>query len=200
MKLHTSLLDALDSKTKVKIIKFLLTHQASMSEREIASILKVSHMSINRAMRGLFEVNFVDYSRVGKAHLWRVNHKSYAFKVFSSLLSGGSKDNDPFEDLKRDIVRNLPKTLVKQVILFGSVAEGSEKTDSDIDLFILVKDQFSKGKLEKSIEKLSKLCLEIYGNRLAPYVLTKVELEHKKNLSVISEIKRGIVLFPKRTN
>lgn len=200
MKLHTSLLDVLDSKTKLKIIKFLLTHQASMSEREIASILKVSHMSINRVMRELSEVNFVDFSRVGKAHLWRVHRKSYAFKVFSSLLSGNPEGNDPFADLKREIVRNLPKTLLIRIVLFGSVAEGSEKTDSDIDLFILVKDQHSKNKLERAIEKLSKKCLEIYGNRLAPYILTTQELEQKKNLPVISEIKRGIVLFPKRND
>lgn len=198
MKLHISLVDALNSKTKVKIIKFLLTHQADMSEREIASILKVSHMSINRVMREISEINLVDFITVGKSHLWRVNRESYAFKVFSSLLGGRPGVNDPFEDLKRAIVRNLPKTLIKQAVLFGSVAEGSEKADSDIDLFILIKDRANKDKLERSIEKLSKLCLEMYGNRLAPYVLTTMELEQKKNLPVISEIKKGIVLLPKR--
>lgn len=200
MKLHISLVDVLNSKTKVKIIKFLLAHEASMSEREIASILKVSHMSINRTMRELSEINFVDFITIGKAHLWRVNRQSYAFKVFSMLLKGGSDVNDPFEELKKVILNNLPKTLLKQVVLFGSVAEGSEKTDSDIDLFILVKDQSSKIKLEKPIEKLSKLCLEMYGNRLAPYILTVAELKERKNLPVISEINKGLVLFTKRTD
>ncbi len=67
MKFHTSLLNLLNSKTKVKIIRFLLTYEASMSEREIASILKVSHMSVNRTMRELTDMNFVNFVVVGKA-------------------------------------------------------------------------------------------------------------------------------------
>ncbi|MCX5711590.1 MAG: GntR family transcriptional regulator, partial [Candidatus Omnitrophica bacterium] len=51
MKFNASLVNILNSPVKLSIVKFLLTHEASMSEREIASILKVSHMSINRAMR-----------------------------------------------------------------------------------------------------------------------------------------------------
>ena len=198
MKFHISLLDVLDSKTKVKIIKFLLTHEASMSEREIASVLKVSHMSVNRTMRELAEFNFVNFVTVGKAHLWRVNCKSHAFRVLSSLIKGISGIREPIEDLKKMLLRNLPKTLIKKVVLFGSVAKGSEKVNSDIDIFILIKDKQSKKKLEPQIEKLSNLCFEVYGNRLAPYILTDREVRQKKNLKIISEIDKGIQIFPKK--
>ena len=198
MKFHISLLDVLSSKTKVKIIKFLLTHEASMSEREIASILKVSHMSVNRTMRDLAELNFVNFVTIGKAHLWRVNRKSYAFKVLSELIRGVSGIKEPLEDLKKILLRNLPKTLIKRVVLFGSVAEGSERTNSDIDVFVLVRDKQGKEKLEPQIEKLSNVCLEVYGNRLAPYILTKQEMKQKKNLKVISAINKGLEIFPEK--
>lgn len=196
MKFHISLLDVLNSKTKVKIIKFLLTHEASMSEREIASILKVSHMSVNRTMRDLAELNFVNFVTIGKAHLWRVNRKSYAFRVLSELIKGVSGIKKPLEDLKKILLRNLPKTLIKRVILFGSIAEGSERINSDIDVLVLVKDKQSKEKLEPQIEKLSNTCFEAYGNRLAPYILTKQEMKQKKNLRIISEVDKGIQIFP----
>ena len=198
MKFHISLLDVLNSKTKVKIIKFLLTHEASMSEREIASIVKVSHMSVNRTMRELADINFVDFVTIGKAHLWRVNRKSYAFKVLSELIEGVSGVREPLEDLKKELLRNLPKTLIKRVVLFGSVAEGSERTNSDIDIFVLTKDKQSKEKLEPQIEKLSNICFEAYGNRLAPYILTEQELKQKKNLKVISGINKGLEIFPEK--
>ena len=35
----------------------------------------------------------------------------------------------------------------------------------------------------------------MYGNRLAPYILTDQELKQKKNLKVISEIKKGIEIY-----
>lgn len=198
MKFRISLLDILNSKTKVKIIKFLLTHEASMSEREMASVLKVSHMSVNRIMRELADINFVDFVTVGKAHLWRVNRKSYAFKVLSELIQGVSSIKDPLEDLKELLVRNLPKTLINRAVLFGSVADDSEKANSDIDVFILVKDNQSKKKLEPQIEKLSNLCFEVYGNRLAPYILTEQEMKQKKNLKIISEINKGLEIISEK--
>lgn len=196
MKFHISLLDVLNSKTKVKIIRFLLAHEASMSEREIASVLKVSHMSINRTMHDLAELNFVNFVTIGKAHLWRVNHKSYAFKVLSELIKGVSVIKEPLDDFKSILLKNLPKTLLKRVVLFGSVAKGSERANSDIDIFILVKDNQSKKKLEPQIEKLSNVCFEVYGNRLAPYLLTEQKLRQKKNLKLISEINKGLEIFP----
>lgn len=198
MKFHISLLDVLNSKTKVKIIKFLLTHEASMSEREIASIVKVSHMSVNRTMRELADMNFVDFVTIGKAHIWKVNSKSYAFKVLSVLIKGVSIIKEPLEDLKNTLLRNLPKTLIRRAVLFGSVAKGLENTNSDIDVFILVKNKRSKEVLEFSIEKLSNICFEVYGNRLAPYILTEQEMKQKKNLRIISEVDKGIQIFPEK--
>ena len=198
MKFHLFLLDVLNSKTKVKIIKFLLTHEASMSEREIASVLKVSHMSINRTMRELADINFVDFVTIGKAHLWRVNRKSYAYSVLSELIKGVSGIKDPLDNFKKILLKTLPNTLIKRVVLFGSIAEGSERANSDIDLFVLVKDKQSKQKLETKIEKLSNLCFEVYGNRLAPYILTEWEMKQKKNLKIISEINKGLKIFPEK--
>ena len=198
MKFHISLLDVLTSKAKIKIIKFLLNHEASMSEREIASVLNVSHMSVNRTMRELAELNFVNFVTIGKAHLWRVNRKSYAFRVLSELFKGVSGIKEPLEDLKKMLLNNLPKTLIKKVILFGSIAKASERSNSDIDVFVLVKDKESKKKLESQIDKLSNICFEAYGNRLAPYILTEQETEQKKNLKIVSEINKGIQIFPKK--
>ena len=101
------------------------------------------------------------------------------------------------EELKSSISKTLPKTLIKKVILFGSVAKGLEKVNSDIDIFILVKDATSKKRLEPSIDKLSNLCFEIYGNRLAPYILTESEMRQKKNLKIIFAVNTGLQIFPK---
>jgi len=195
MKFHESLLDNLNSKAKARIVKFLLTHEAAMSEREIASILKVSHMSVNRTMRELAGVNFGNFVTIGKSHLWKVNRQSYAFKVLSTMI----KDvKNPLESLKNTLLKYLPKNLIKRAVLFGSISKGSEKADSDIDLFILIKNAQNRNALEPSIEKLSNICFELYGNRLAPYILTEQELKQKKNLKIIPEINNGIQVFPKK--
>jgi len=97
MKFHISLADIMSSKTKMKIVKFLLNHEAAMSEREIASVLDVSHMTINRIMKELADINFVSYVTIGKAHLWKVNRRSYAFSVLSQLIKEISKIKGPLK-------------------------------------------------------------------------------------------------------
>ena len=170
-----------------------------MSEREMASVLKVSHMSVNRTLRELAEFNFVTYVTVGKAHLWRVNQRSYAFRILSKFIKGISEIQEPIEDLKKILLRNLSRDLIKRIVLFGSIAKGSERANSDIDVFILAKDRQSKKKLETQIDRLSNLCLEMYGNRLTPYLLTQQEMKQKKNLKVISEINEGLEIFSDKT-
>jgi predicted nucleotidyltransferase len=196
MKFDFSPVEVLNSKTKTKIVTFLLNHEAAMSEREIASVLNVSHMSINRIMKELADINLVHYVTVGKAHLWKVNRGSYAFKVLSQLIKDISKIKGPLEDLKLTIMENLSGSIVKKVVLFGSVAKGIEKENSDIDIFILVKNLERKKQVEAFLERLSNKCFDLYGNRLAPYILTDHEIKKRRNLSVIQEIKQGIQLIP----
>lgn len=196
MRFHESYLDLLRSQVKLKIIEFLLSHEASMSEREIASILKISHMSVNRTMQELAEMNLVSYVVIGKAHLWKVNRRSFAYKALKQLVDKLKTMPDPLLELKHLIIRHLLKSLMKRVVLFGSIVKNTERPDSDIDLFILVKNIKDQNNLEESIEKLSSACLDIFGNRLAPYILTEKQYKEKQGLSVITEINKGIQLYP----
>ena len=86
--------------------------------------------------------------------------------------------------------------MIKKIILYGSVAKGSEDSTSDIDLFILVKGQKKKNAIEPHIEKLTHICLDRYGNVLSPYVLTERDMKQKKHLNLISNIQSGIQLHP----
>lgn len=196
MRFNFSLSDMILSKARMKIVAFLLNHEAAMSEREIASVLHVSHMSINRFLKEMAEINLVNYVTIGKAHLWKVNRGSYAFRVFTQLIANISKTKTPLENLKKTILESLPLSSIKKIILFGSVAKGLEKENSDIDIFVLVKNLELKRGIETFIEGLSIKCFELYGNRLAPYILTEHEIKQRENLRVIKEINEGIEIFP----
>lgn len=167
-----------------------------MSEREIASVLNVSHMSVNRTMRELAEVNFVNNTVVGRTHIWIVNRKSYVYGTLSKIIRTMDTTLAPIEDLKKTLLQNLPVEMTKKIILFGSVSKSSEEPNSDIDLFILVKLQKHKDAIEPYIEKLALTCLVRYGNVLSPYVLTEIDMKQKKNLNLMRNIQSGMQLYP----
>ncbi|HNZ29964.1 MAG TPA: nucleotidyltransferase domain-containing protein, partial [Candidatus Goldiibacteriota bacterium] len=79
--------------------------------------------------------------------------------------------------------------------LYGSVASGQEKPDSDIDLLIVVKDEEAANEIEPLLERLEKRCLMLYGNPLSPYILTQKEFMAKKGLPVIKNAMKGIKII-----
>lgn len=195
MRFHSSVADVISSPTRLKVAGFLLTHEAPMSEREIASVLKISHMSVNRVMGELSEINFVAFKTVGKAHMWMVNRKSYAYTVVKKIIKSANAESSPLAALKEIVLKHLPKERMLRVALFGSVAKGQERQDSDIDIFIVVRTEKDKESLETALEKLSINCLDMFGNRLAPYILSEKEWKAKKSLSVVREAEKGMVLY-----
>jgi predicted nucleotidyltransferase len=195
MQFELSLDKIVGSKAKIKILKYLFGHPASMSENELAKLIKVSVMTINRLMKELRELNLVTMERVGNANVWSVNKESYAYAALSKIMGEISVAPTPLEHLKQTISGNIPKELVKKVILYGSLAQGKSKVNSDIDLFILVKSQKETEELSVHIDKLSILCFSLYGNRLAPYILTESQLQEKKKLPLLKDIEKGIQII-----
>ncbi len=195
MRFHVSIADMISSPVRLKVAGFLLTHEAPMSEREIASVLKISHMSVNRAMDELSGINFVSFKTIGKAHMWMVNRKSYAYAVVKGLVDSINAQITPLAALKALILKHLPKDKMLKVVLFGSIAKGQEREDSDIDLFIVVKSEKDKNKLETALETLSTASLDVFGNRLSPYVLSEKEWKAKRSLAVVMEAEKGMAVY-----
>jgi len=192
MQFELSLDKIIGSKAKIKILKYLFGHLASMSENELAKVIKVSVMTINRLMKELRELNLVNMERIGNANVWSVNKESYTYVALSKVIGEISSVPTPLEHLKATLSRNIPKKLVKRAVIYGSLAQGKSKANSDIDLFILARSQKEAEELIPYIDKLSSLCLSLYGNRLAPYILTEAQLQKRKKLPILKEIEKGI--------
>lgn len=196
MKFNDSFLQLIDTEAKLKVVRFLLNHEAAMSEREISSLVGISHMTVNRILRNLEQWHFVSYERVGRAHVWKVHPQSYAYEVLSVVKVAVDTQPQPFEALKTTILNGLPKKNLIKVVLFGSVAKHNEEAGSDVDLFVLTQNKENLKPLEDALEGLSTACLEKFGNRLAAYVLTEKQFQQKKDLKILEEIEKGIQLFP----
>lgn len=196
MRLRISPLEMINSAAKINIIKHLMKYETPMSEREIASVIQMPHTSVNRTLKELALYNLVSYSVAGSTHLWKLNKKSYGYAALSPCINTIYALKSPLENLKILILKGLPPALVKRVVLYGSVAKGTEEPNSDIDLFILVANEMLKKKVRNIVDELSNKCLDAYGNRLEAYILTEKERDHKKDLGVLHEVDKGIQIYP----
>lgn len=159
-------------KVQIKLIAYMLQENMPTSEREIAGILNVSHVSVNIAFKKLQDLNLVLQRRVGSSTVWEMNKKSYAFMALNLEFLA---KNNPLEHLKGEIRDALRGCFVERVAIFGSIAEGKELPTSDIDLLVVTKHDWKKRIHDKLYALISKFQIE-YGNRLSFQILTKDEL------------------------
>ena len=192
MRFNINISKVLSSESKYKILRILFYHGLKTSERSLARITGLSHMTVNRILNEFSYLNLVSVRRIGNSNVWEVNKSSYIYKILDKSRWIIDFKKEALDYLIKVLKNGLKNKYIKNVVLFGSFAKGKEKANSDIDLFILVKNKENKEKIEKDIEKLSEKCSILFGNTLMPYILDEKDYKNKTRKKIIMEIKNGI--------
>ena len=132
---------ALFHQVPLKILSFLSLHpNQTFCEGEIKKIAGASIGSINRTLKFLVDLNIISKEIKGNIFLYKLNSDNDIlkhYKIFNSLLD--------INDLVTEV-----KPYAYEIILYGSCAQGTNTSDSDIDLFI--KTEY-KSKVRKIVHK-----------------------------------------------
>lgn len=200
MKFHNMLADILGNKHKIKIVKTMLKYTVPESPkefhiRELARLLKEHHTTIARNLLALVDENLIKVRYAGTANLFRMNAEH---PFFRSLVEIFQREEQLLPELKNHIKGALsPEDSVLQVVLFGSLSRGQEKPTSDIDLFIIVKNNADLTKVEDIIDKLNFDLLKMYGNAIMPMIKKLNELKELKTKAIYNNLKSGMVIIDK---
>ena len=192
MKINQDIFLILNTANKKRLAEFFLNHNLVISEREIGKLLNIPSMSTHRILQDFAAINFINISRIGKANAWKANKNSYVYLMFKRVFDFYKSVSSPIERLKEVLRAHLVLPSVKKIILYGSVAKGEEKSDSDIDVCVLVASQQVKDKIEIVVDQAAIKCLDLFGNRLEVNVLTEKEYEKLKNKELMNAIGQGI--------
>ena len=162
--------------SQVRILRFMIKTGVSMSGREIAQAVGLSHVQANSALRDLAGQGIVSVRRVGRSNLYELQPDHIIVREWLRPLF--RREQELEERLAEIVVRHLgvkPESL----ILFGSVARGTEGPGSDIDLLCVFPDRHSAGSGEKELLEAGEEVVRLFGNRLAPQVIIKKDLLRK---------------------
>ena len=181
----------LGSRVKIKILMYMLSENAPTSERELARILDVSHMAVNKSMKQFYDLNLVSPLKIGNVISWKFNENSYAYEQIAHRSLKTMADNSPLSDLRTIFMKKFSNSGLREARIFGSVAERKEEPESDIDLLIITKNEKHKSQIKKITIELSQLCTERYGNILSPYIITEEEAKKSANKKIIESARMG---------
>ena len=119
------------SKTEMKVLIFISAKDGELFERQIAKESGVSVGSANTILKVFAKIGFLKQTKKGKMLFYRRNDDNpllRQFKVFTTINN------------LMPIVEKIAPFSVR-IILFGSCAEGRNGENSDIDLFVLTREQ-----------------------------------------------------------
>jgi predicted nucleotidyltransferase/biotin operon repressor len=127
----------LGQRSKVRLLRLLLRSHGQLTGREIARQTGLSQRTCHTSLRGLERQGIVLRSRAGTAHLYRLNEEHV---LVTDVLVPAFRTETDLVQKYADAARLGLKIPVESVILYGSVARGTERPGSDVDLMFIVRD------------------------------------------------------------
>ncbi|MBI2824426.1 MAG: helix-turn-helix domain-containing protein [Planctomycetia bacterium] len=165
-----STLDALLPKTRQGILAALLVQpKKAWYVSELARRMRVPPSSLQRELHHLAEAGLLKTHRQGRMVYYQANTDSPLFLELRSLMLKTAGLVDVLADELRPLVPKL-----RFVFVYGSIASGSEQSDSDIDLMVI--GTASPAELAVPLRRAR----EVLGRDINPTVYTPAEFEKKR--------------------
>ncbi|MFQ6130231.1 MAG: nucleotidyltransferase domain-containing protein [Candidatus Hadarchaeaceae archaeon] len=190
MRFHDVLEEVFGTSERIKVLRVLMRYRKEFTSRELSGYCGVSVRGIIDILSLFERYGLVKSRRVGKSILWKVDENNYLTK--SLILPSFEVERNLVDHLKQRISTIVRRFPVQNAVIYGSIARGDERPDSDIDLLLIVK---KKGKwVEELQDKLRREILGLFGNLLSILICTQNEYK-KMSRELKKEIERGIVAF-----
>ena len=172
-----------------KVLSFLIKFSdQEFYEREVARSLDISAGSANRALNELFSSGVVRRRREGKMFFYSVNSNNAIIPELKKMIN---------LFLIEPLIEGL-KAISNRVVLYGSCAQGTDTSESDLDLFVVsndkqnVSDTINSFKFPRGYESI----------HVQPVIKTSVELleSGESERAFLEEIELGIEMWEKVAN
>ncbi len=180
-------LDALASKPRLRLLRYLATHQGAVTGRALAQAAGVEAKRAAEALTDLVEAGLVQRRRAGRAFLYSINQNSYV--VSEILLPAFVSERDWLRRLGEEIRGSVPG--IDSVILYGSWARKKARPESDIDLLIVARPKSSRTReFQERTDDIRSRMTERYGRSVSMLVLDRDEIRQRlrKRDSLLREI------------
>lgn len=188
MRFRTPLDDIIGNCVRLKVLRVMFAAaDEPLTGRAVAARCGASPSQTNAALAELERSGLVWYKVLGASYVWRLSSRHVMRKPLARLFEQEGLARDR---LRRELEAAVVGLPITRAMLFGSVARGDERPNSDVDLFVEVRSVREKFLVQ---DALSARCLGLsrrFGNVLSSLVLTTDEVRTKSNPYLVSAIER----------
>ncbi len=185
------------NKLRIDILKhFIRDYKVKYTGSHIARIDKLNQKSVANALNEFEEQRFLKSKIEGKNKVYSLNleDREMIINFISTIEHIRTIEFYTKHPLIKDIVSKIKSKRDTIIVIFGSYSKGKEKTESDLDIFIVGK--YDNTSIEK-LEGLYKLDIKIkdYSHKLFKEpLITKDHLieEIKKDHIVVKNVQQFV--------
>lgn len=189
----TGVADALFPATRQKVLAlFFLRPEESWTLSEVIRYAEIGSGAVQREVARLAEAGLLEVAPRGRQKEYRANTGSPVFDELSALVR---KTLGPVE-LVRAAVAELGDDL-DVALIYGSVAKGSDRADSDIDL-LLISDTLTMESVFGALMSVE----EQIGRKVSPTLYTWDEFRRRlqKKNAFVSKVLKGTYIVLRDTS
>jgi predicted nucleotidyltransferase len=172
---------ALGSTAKVRVLRAVLPLTSAVSGREARALAGVrSQSGAQQALAQLAQLGLLHEERIRGSRLYRVN-RDHHMVPFIQALFGAEQGR---LGLLRDHVRQGLESKgllvrVHFVVLFGSVARGEARPDSDLDLLVVTGTAREKARVTAALHEVADEAARVLGVSVSPLVMALPRLRQR---------------------
>ena len=187
-----SALSVLNQKSQALVLRFLWKSRSEWSGREISRQTGLSAPACHQALKQLDARGLALFRRVSNVHLYKINSDNYLVEhVFAPLFeTEAALPGQVLKTITGFLAAYPENKKLLSAVVFGSMATGRERLDSDMGLLVVTSDTAGAGELEQRIQDLRTLVYRKFSIPLSPYIqpLAEIRAKLKKKLPLILRI------------
>jgi predicted nucleotidyltransferase len=166
------------------VLAVLALADAAFTTGQLERMLpKGSDDGIRKVLARLCQQGVVLAERAGNAYLYRLNREHLAAGPIVELAKMRST---LLERLEAHLAGWEPPPVYAAV--FGSMARGTARPDSDVDLLLVRPDDVPEAKWEAQVAALSSAVTRWTGNAARPVEFTPAELKHRRQEPLFQDV------------
>jgi predicted nucleotidyltransferase len=170
-KRRTGLADALFTTTQQRVLSQLFGRpEVSFIQQELIERAGGGSGAVRRELARLVESGLVTTSVVGKQKHFQANRAAPIFDELRGIIVKTVAVTDPLRAALRPLAKRIQLALI-----YGSVARGEDKAQSDIDLLVVADDVL----LEELFARLAPVEKKL-GRKINPTLYTRADFERRR--------------------
>ena len=177
MRFHEPLDDILSSRIKVRVLRLFSRTRGSYSGREVARLIGNSHNPTIQALKELVAQGLLSRRSIGASDEYTLNEDHLL--VSGVLLNAFDVERNALIEIMKRFEEKIGKDF-ERAIIFGSVARGVERLDSDVDLLIIIRDRANLEAVADKVNEATSLAMAASGNPVSPVLVSRSDYEKKK--------------------